>query len=174
MLKNLISKRCKMFPENMSIFSIVVRCLSDDQLSLQTNTSFYTYKQYYTFDNPYNKRRASPSSWSLNFASLSVISMQINILLTFQYILVFIPFKIVSGYILKALNIDLKLHEFILGIWSSTWWLLTSQQIKINILTIMSISLSSLVDSYFTHANISHHIFYFLFPYQKKYQIHYT
>ena len=82
--------------------------------------------------------------------------------------------KIVSGYILKALNIDLKLHEFILGIWSSTWWLLTSQQIKINILTIMSISLSSLVDSYFTHANISHHIFYFLFPYQKKYQIHYT
>ena len=147
--------------------------LSVDQLSLQTNTSFYTYKQYYTFDNLYKKRRASLTSLSI-FASLSVISMQINILFTFQYILVFIPFKIVSGYILKALNIDLKLHEFILGIWSSTWWLLTSQQIKINILTIMSISLSSLVDSYFTHANISHHIFYFLFPYQKKYQIHYT
>ena len=69
MLKNLKSKRYKMFPENISIYifhrsSMSKRglILSVDQLSLETNTSFYAYKQYYTFDNPYNKRRASPSS----------------------------------------------------------------------------------------------------------------
>ena len=55
------------------------------------------------------------------------------------------------------------------GIFSTYHFHAGSEQIKIN-----NILPPNEVNSRYTHAKLSHHILYFLFPYLKKYQIHYT